>query len=514
VNFVPEGGIWMNTQRPEWNDANNAMVGKGLSIVTLCYLRRYIAFCKKIFSERTLRSVAINSEVYHFYYQCFAILNHNRFLLQDNFNDKQRREVMNALGGAGSEYRWNIYEFGFSGEVTHLEIVEIVAFLDLIQEYVDHTLRKNKRLDDLYHAYNILHMDDDQAHISCLYEMLEGQVAILSSGLLSDQESLALLRSLRQSSLYQAEQNSYLLYPERKLPSLFDRNCMAADKVRDIALFTILVDANDKTLVSRDVNGVYHFNGQFHNIHDLNQALKALRQDPDFSDLVTAEITKIQSLFEETFHHDEFTGRSGTFFAYEGLGSIYWHMVSKLLLAVQETIVRFKNQPSVNGLIQCYFDIRAGLGFNKTPNKYGAFPTDPYSHTPKGQGAKQPGMTGLVKEEILTRMVELGLNIDDGQIIFDQLLLDQKELLSEPSDFRWLDVAGQSQSVVIPASSLAYTFCQVPIILLASQTTRIEIFRTDGGLDVINGRALDKINSQHIFMRDGFLHHICVYFTK
>jgi hypothetical protein len=29
VNFVPEGGIWMNTQRPEWNDANNALVGKG-----------------------------------------------------------------------------------------------------------------------------------------------------------------------------------------------------------------------------------------------------------------------------------------------------------------------------------------------------------------------------------------------------------------------------------------------------------------------------------------------------
>ena len=44
TNFVPEGGIWMNTQRPEWNDANNALVGKGLSVVTLCYLRRYIVF--------------------------------------------------------------------------------------------------------------------------------------------------------------------------------------------------------------------------------------------------------------------------------------------------------------------------------------------------------------------------------------------------------------------------------------------------------------------------------------
>ena len=35
TNLVPEGGIWMNTQRPEWNDANNALVGKGLSVVTV-----------------------------------------------------------------------------------------------------------------------------------------------------------------------------------------------------------------------------------------------------------------------------------------------------------------------------------------------------------------------------------------------------------------------------------------------------------------------------------------------
>ena len=40
-NFIPEGGIWMNTQRPEWNDANNALVGNGVSMVTLYYLRRF-----------------------------------------------------------------------------------------------------------------------------------------------------------------------------------------------------------------------------------------------------------------------------------------------------------------------------------------------------------------------------------------------------------------------------------------------------------------------------------------
>ena len=51
VNLVPEGGIWMNTQRPEWNDANNALVGKGLSIVTVAYLRRFIVFCRRLVAE-------------------------------------------------------------------------------------------------------------------------------------------------------------------------------------------------------------------------------------------------------------------------------------------------------------------------------------------------------------------------------------------------------------------------------------------------------------------------------
>ncbi|KAG1648876.1 Beta-glucanase [Nymphon striatum] len=47
-NFIPEGGIWMNTQRPEWNDANNALVGNGVSMVTLYYLRRFLNFFEEI----------------------------------------------------------------------------------------------------------------------------------------------------------------------------------------------------------------------------------------------------------------------------------------------------------------------------------------------------------------------------------------------------------------------------------------------------------------------------------
>ena len=50
-NLVIDGGIWMNTQRPEWNDANNALVGQGLSMVTLYYMRRYVRFLQQLLAE-------------------------------------------------------------------------------------------------------------------------------------------------------------------------------------------------------------------------------------------------------------------------------------------------------------------------------------------------------------------------------------------------------------------------------------------------------------------------------
>jgi hypothetical protein len=107
VNFIPEGGIWMNTQRPEWNDANNALVGKGLSVVTLCYLRRFIVFYKQLLDQSALSMVNINVEVMGLYSQVSQILLRFQSALKNSFSDDERRAMMDALGQAGSDYRWN-----------------------------------------------------------------------------------------------------------------------------------------------------------------------------------------------------------------------------------------------------------------------------------------------------------------------------------------------------------------------------------------------------------------------
>jgi len=510
VNFVPEGGIWMNTQRPEWNDANNALVGKGLSVVTLCYLRRTVAFCKELFEKSTLESVQIRTEIWKLTSQIFQILNRFQKNLNSSFCDEQRLLMLDALGQAGSDYRGNFYSGGFSGEFTKIPLTELVAFLELVQQYVEHSLRLNKRSDNLYHAYNILHLDDSLASISHLHEMLEGQVAILSSGMLTGAESLTLLESLRDSQLYCPEQSSYFLYPDRDLPGFLEKNCISPAQVGSLRLVSELVKAQDKTLISRDVNGNYHFSGDIHNLKDVARSLDALINQPRYAELAKAEALKIETLFEATFHHNEFTGRSGTFFAYEGLGSVYWHMVSKLLLAVQETILRTSSETSSRALIEKYTDIRKGLSFNKTPDRYGSFPTDPYSHTPKGQGARQPGMTGAVKEEILTRQAELGMSIENGSLSFNFLLLGRHEFLTAAALFSYWDVDGKQQQIELKSDSLAYSICQVPVNLQISNEACINVHLTDGSLQRIEGLVLDPINSQHIFQRDGSIHHLVV----
>jgi hypothetical protein len=51
VNLVPSGGHLDEHAAPEWNDANNALVGRGLSMVTLAYLRRYIPFVRDLLAD-------------------------------------------------------------------------------------------------------------------------------------------------------------------------------------------------------------------------------------------------------------------------------------------------------------------------------------------------------------------------------------------------------------------------------------------------------------------------------
>lgn len=287
-----------------------------------------------------------------------------------------------------------------------------------------------------------------------------------------------------------------------------------AERVRGLDLVAALTAAGDRRLLVRDADGDYHFGGDLHNLRDVRAVLAALKREPRFAARAEAAGPQIEALFEEVFRHSEFTGRSGSFFAYEGLGSIYWHMVAKLLLAVQEVYHQALERASapavVDGLARAYRAIRAGLGFQKTPAAYGAFPTDPYSHTPLGRGAQQPGMTGQVKEEILTRMGELGVTIRDGQVSFRPRLLDPGEWSTTASDFHYYDVAGVRRHLALPPNALAFTYCQTPVIYVRATAPAITLHYADGATRSSIGDSLDDATSQHLLARDGTISAITV----
>ena len=419
ANFVPGGGIWMNTQRPEWNDANNALVGGGLSVVTLCYLRRELAFLKRVIaSGPSAGSGTVAEEVLTWLRATVAALK-----LRDT------QAVMDALGEASSAYRQGIYKESFSGRKAELSAAEALEFFDTALAAVEESIRQNRRPDGLWHSYNLLELEGGRfAGIRHLQEMLEGQVAVLSSGMLNPAEALRLLDTLRHSALWREDQQSYMLYPDRELPGFLQKNNLPADALKRSAVLAEMVAKGERGIVSCDVDGGLHWNGDFRNAGDLSAALEK-------APVKGKEAETILALFEETFDHKAFTGRSGTFFAYEGLGSIYWHMVSKLLVAVQENYFAALDScaPETAALAAHYREILEGTGVHKSAAQYGAFPTDAYSHTPWGKGAKQPGMTGQVKEDIITRFGELGVRVSKGRVSIEPTLLADSEYLPDGS---------------------------------------------------------------------------------
>ncbi len=182
-------------------------------------------------------------------------------------------------------------------------------------------------------------------------------------------------------------------------------------------------------------------------------------------------------------------------------------MVSKLLLAVQETLERAvadgESRATVEELVAAYEDVRAGLGYAKSAEVYGAFPADPYSHTPAGHGARQPGMTGQVKEEVLTRLGELGLRVEDGQIVFRPVLLRATEWRADPGPFAYVDVLGHEGSVDLMAGSLAFTFCQVPVVYKQAEALKVRVVKVDGtAVECPDGRIPADVSAS-IFGRRG-----------
>jgi hypothetical protein len=455
-SLLPGGGLWLHTQRPEWNDANNALVGNGLSVVTLAHLRRFLGFLATLpgaqhrfaLPAATLRAL-----------QEFGA--HVRSTPPSVVDDAAGRRAF--LDGAGDILDgWRAA--GYRGAAGRAMMTRAPAGLltglarDLLP-LVDATLQRCRRDDGLFDSYNLVAFTHGRAEVARLYPMLEGQVALLSCGFLSLADAVALLEAMFTSPLFTPDRQSFLLYPDRALPGFLERNRLDAEALA-LPLVHRLLAAGRGDLLQQQSDGTVRFAPALSNRADLESAGADLGEA--LSPLVDA--------YERVLKHREFTGRSGTMFGYEGLGCIYWHMVAKLLLAVQERVFEATDlsAPELPALQRLYRRVRDGLGYRKSAAAFGAFPSDPYSHTPGDGGAQQPGMTGQVKEEILARWGELGLRVRDGWVHVQPVLLDEAEIPE--------------------GGELRFTWARVPYTYRRGPATRLRVLRAAGWEDCPQGR--------------------------
>ena len=517
-NFVPGGGVWLNTQRPEWNDANNALVGNGLSVVTACYLRRYCEFMVSWLSTASLpSSIPVSSEVVSLLRSISDTLHANADVFAEDVTDVQRKQIVDSLALAGCEYRQKLYEHGLAGDKIDLPLEECVILFRRCLVMIDHTIRSNRRQDGLYHSYNLIGINAEAYGVTKLQEMLEGQVAVLSSGLLSASEAVEVLDALHESRIYREDQQSFMLYPDRRLATFLEKNSLAENAWMRSFLLQRLIDDGHSGIVRQDVEGGVHFNADFRNVMDLKLALEVLAADPEYAEAVTQDREIVCDLFEQTFCHKSFTGRSGTFFAYEGLGSIYWHMVSKLALATIENCMRSQISSGdftlKEKLLSYYRNIRDGIGLAKSPAQYGAFPADPYSHTPQDAGVQQPGMTGQVKEDILSRLAELGVRVSNAQIRFEPGMFEACELLANDSTLQFVNLDDEFVEVPLPAGSFAFTLCQTPIVYHQANDSRLVISRINAEPEERDDLMLTSGETETLFARTGQICRIDVFYS-
>ena len=520
-NHVPGAGIWLITQRPEWNDANNALVGNGASMVTVYYLRRFLAFFLNLIDRNNNSEILFSLEVWNWFEATSKVIQKLDLARSNHFKDGGRMDYVSQLGKIYEEYRTSTYGVGFSG-LCKGNLKEVKVFLQIIISDIDKTIQSNQQKSGLFETYNTINIDVDnnKIDVEAMELMLEGQVAGLSLGLSDATEVITIVEEMLKSPLYREDMKSFILYPTKNTIPFLERNIISSDLIKKSKLLMILLRDCNNSIIEKDVSKNNRFNPNIRNRFDLENILELLQSEEQYQELVNKEKNLLIDIFEETFNHRNFTGRSGTMFSYEGIGSIYWHMVSKLLLAIQENFFKCRQDKDTSSkklakLGQLYYKVKDGLSSSKSPEEYGAFPFDPYSHSPSHSGAQQPGMTGQVKEEIITRFGELGYFVKDGCISFDNSLLKENEFLIQDKDFMFYNVLHNRIILRVKRGQLAFTICQVPVVYtLVDGKEKIEIIFNEKSKRIHSGKILDLDISKSIFDRTNEIKQIQLYLNR
>jgi hypothetical protein len=112
-------------------------------------------------------------------------------------------------------------------------------------------------------------------------------------------------------------------------------------------------------------------------------------------------------------------------------------------------------------------------------------------------------MTGQVKEDVLSRFGELGVEVSEGKLGFNPRLLRKNEFLQESNIFHYIAIPTKKDSILVSEGSLCFTYCQVPIIYSISEEDSLTVDFSNGTSKTFNNLSLDTKISEQVFNRNG-----------
>ena len=74
---------------------------------------------------------------------------------------------------------------------------------------------------------------------------------------------------------------------------------------------------------------------------------------------------------------------------------------------------------------------------------------------------------------------------------------------ADQHSYTYYDTLGQLQIISLPANSLAFTICQIPVIYTSGDTAMLEVIYSDDRVETIAETSLGKTASRHMMARDG-----------
>ncbi len=177
TSLVPGGGIWMNTQRPEWNDANNALAGFGVSMVTLYHLLGYVTWLQDLVTSEIPEGATLSNSVARWAADITRVLEH--YGETCHTDDSLRRQMMDDLGAVGDGFRASA-STRFDPTDVEVSTADLARLLTAALDHLRCAIDESRRPDGLVDSYNVVAFPSGStAVVSRLGPMLEGQVAAL-----------------------------------------------------------------------------------------------------------------------------------------------------------------------------------------------------------------------------------------------------------------------------------------------------------------------------------------------